>query len=57
VQKILMAMAKRPRLGITIVGGPQAGTCRLRVAAAREQASEIVKKLQDSRVVSFAAAA
>ncbi len=41
----------------TLIGGPSAGTFRIRVAAKREQASEIVKKLQDSKVVSFAAPA
>jgi len=42
----------------TIVGGPAAGHFRIRVAAAtKEQTAEIVKKLQDSKVVSFAAPA
>lgn len=41
----------------TVIGGPAAGTYRLRIAAAKDQASEIVKKLQDNKVVSFAAAA
>lgn len=42
----------------TIVGGPSAGHFRIRVASAtKEQTAEIVKKLQDSKVVSFAAPA
>ena len=44
----------------TIVGGPSAGTYRVRVATTqlpKEQLEEIVKKLQDDKVVSFAAPA
>lgn len=42
----------------TIVGGPAAGNFRIRVASATKgQTAEIVKKLQDSKVVSFAAPA
>lgn len=42
----------------TIVGGPAAGSFRIRVASATKgQTAEIVKKLQDSKVVSFAAPA
>lgn len=38
----------------TIVGGPADGFFRLRVPAQKEQAAEIVRKLGDSKVVSFA---
>lgn len=42
----------------TIVGGPAAGNFRIRVASAtKEQTAEIVKKLQESKVISFAASA
>lgn len=42
----------------TIVGGPAAGHFRIRVAsAAKEQTAEIVKKLQGSKVIGFAAPA
>ena len=42
----------------TIVGGPAAGSFRIRVASAsKEQTAEIVKKLQGSKVISFAAPA
>lgn len=42
----------------TIVGGPAAGNFRIRVAAAtKEQTAEVVKKLQNSKVISFAAPA
>jgi anti-sigma factor RsiW len=38
----------------TIVGGPADGFFRVRVPAKKEQAAEIVKKLGDSKVISFA---
>jgi len=44
----------------TVIGGPSAGTYRLRIAGSgvsKEQAAEIVKKLQDNKLVSFAAPA
>jgi len=42
----------------TIVGGPAAGNFRIRVApATKEQTAEIVKKLQSSKTISFAAPA
>ncbi len=42
----------------TIVGGPSAGHFRIRVASAtKDQTAEIVKKLQDSKVVGFVAPA
>lgn len=41
-----------------IVGGPAAGNFRLRIASAKpDQAAEIVKKLQDGKVITFAAPA
>jgi anti-sigma-K factor RskA len=41
-----------------IVGGPAAGNFRVRIAAAKpDQAAEIVKKLQDGKVITFAAPA
>lgn len=42
----------------TIVGGPAAGNFRIRVASAtKDQTAEIVKKLQDSKVINFVAPA
>ena len=42
----------------TIVGGPAAGNFRIRMApATKEQTTEIVKKLQSSKTISFAAPA
>lgn len=38
----------------TIVGGPADGFFRVRVPAKKEQTAEIVKKLGDSKVISFA---
>jgi hypothetical protein len=38
----------------SIVGGPADGFFRIRVPAKKEQAAEIVKKLGDSKVISFA---
>ena len=38
----------------TIVGGPADGFFRVRVPAKKEQAAEIVKKLGESKVISFA---
>ncbi len=41
-----------------IVGGPAAGNFRIRIASAKpDQAAEIVKKLQDGKVITFAAPA
>lgn len=41
----------------TMIGSSSDGTFRLRVPAGKGQTAEIVKKLQDSKVVSFAASA
>lgn len=38
----------------SIVGGPDSGFFRVRVPAKKEQTAEIVKKLGDSKVISFA---